>query len=334
MKRFTAWLSRNADGVITLVLSVAMGIIALAHILGTDEINAAILLILALVATTILRDRSQNESVEHKIGDILRKATTTLDQLPDETRLRETEVTIARIRQALDDASMVRVLHGTEVNDALAQARHTTDRWVFKGGTGTYIRAVTLPECVDVARREKRTLHVQLEIIDPTVEEVCRRYADFRRSLSPGPDGTGELWTLDRTRKESFATILAGCWYRQRFTFLTIAVGLSPIMSTYRCDMSSSSLIITQEDPHSPAMMIEAGKPYYRAYSRELLASLDQARMVPIDVARDVPLSDEPTVDETRKLFTGLDIQLPKSFTDRDVSDVIRKAIQPRNPYE
>ena len=41
MKRFTVWLSRNADGVITLVLSIAISIIALVHILGTEEINAA-----------------------------------------------------------------------------------------------------------------------------------------------------------------------------------------------------------------------------------------------------------------------------------------------------
>ena len=34
--------------------------------------------------------------------------------------------------------------------------------------SGTYIRAKTLPECVAAARRERRTLIVRLEIIDPT----------------------------------------------------------------------------------------------------------------------------------------------------------------------
>ena len=81
-------------------------------------------------------------------------------------------------------------------------------------------------------------------------------------------------------------------------------------------------------------MVIDAGKPYYRSYSQELLASLEQTKQVPITMARDVPLGDEPTVDETRKLFTRLNVQLPRSFGDRDVSDIIRKAIQPKNPYE
>ncbi len=333
MKRFTAWLAENADGVIALVLSAAVGILAFADIVGSQDVNAAILLILALVAATVLRDRAHNEAAERQVHGVLANATAALARMPDPGRVEDIERTIARIRQTLDDMSTVRVLHGNEVSEAFAQARRNTDRWVFKGGTGTYVRAVTLPECVDIARREKRTLHVQLEIIDPTDEQVCQLYADYRRSLSPGPDSTGELWTLDRTRKESFATILASCWYRQRFTFLTIAVGLSPIMSTFRWDMSSACLVITQEDPGRPAMVIDAGKPYYRSYSQELLASLEQAKQVPITLARDVPLGDEPTVDEARKLFTRLSLQLPRSFADRDISDIIRKAIQPKNPY-
>ena len=254
MKRFTAWLAENADGVIALVLSAAIGILAFADIVGSQDVNAAILLILALVAATVLRDRVHNEAEERQVRGVLNNAAAALARMPDPGRVEDIERTIGRIGQTLDDMSMVRVLHGKEVSEAFAQARRSTDRWVFKGGTGTYVRAVTLPECVDIARREKRTLHVQLEIIDPTDEQVCQRYADYRRSLSPGPDSTGELWTLDRTRKESFATILASCWYRQRFTFLTIAVGLSATMSTFRWDMSSGCLVITQEDP--------AGRPW------------------------------------------------------------------------
>ncbi len=334
MKRVTAWLAENADGVIALVLSVAVGILGFADIVGSQDVNAAILLILALVAATVLRDRARDEAAQRQVQGVLANATAALARMPDPGRVEDIEHTIARIRQTLDDMSTVRVLHGKEVSETFAQARRSTDRWVFRGGTGTYVRAVTLPECVDIARREKRTLHVQLEIIDPTDQQVCQRYADYRHSLAPGPDSTGELWTLDRTRKESFATILASCWYRQRFTFLTITVGLSQIMSTFRWDMSSGCLVITQEDPGRPAMVIEASKPYYRSYSQELLASLEQTRQVPISLARDIPLGDEPTVNETRKLFTRLNVQLPRSFADRDVSDIIRKAIQPKNPYE
>jgi hypothetical protein len=139
---------------------------------------------------------------------------------------------------------------------------------------------------------------------------------------------------VDRTRKEAYATVLAACWYQRRFSFLTIEVGLSSMMTTFRWDMTPHRLIITQEDPHFPAMMLEPGKYYYEIYSRELMASMRQSRRVPIDGIDHVELSVEPTVDETRKLFSELDLPLPRAFTDRNVAEIVSKAIQAKNLYQ
>lgn len=296
MARFTRWLRRNADAVLALLVSVVVGVLAVLDVLGTDQVDAAILLVLALLAATILRDRRS-------------------------------------AAQALTSASAVRLLSGLEVSQEHAEARRATEQWIFKGGTGTYLRAVTLKECIENARREKRLLRVQLEIIDPTDDALCKAYAQFRSSLAPGPDGTGEAWTLERTRKESFATILAACWYRQHFDFLSIEVGLSRIMTTFRWDLSSRCVLMTQEDPAAQALMFEKGKPYYDAYSRELVASFKQAQQVHIDKASELQLSDEPTIEETRELFTLLELELPYSFIDRDITDLIRKALRAKNPY-
>jgi hypothetical protein len=301
MASFTRWLSRNADGVLALLLAATVGFLAVldvfgTNVLGTDTINAAILLVLALLAATLLKDRRSAE-------------------------------------KALTDTTTARQLRGAEVAQELAGARHHTDQWIFKGGTGTYLRAVTLKECVENARRDKRPLRMQLEIIDPTNEALCKAYAHFRSSLTPGPDGTGELWTFERARKEAFATILAACWYRQRFTFLTIDVGLSSVMTTFRWDLSSRCVIMTQEDGAGTSLMFDRDKPYYRAYSRELMASFNQAHRVHLDHASDLVLSEEPTVDETRKLFSMLTLELPRSYTDRDVAELIGKALRAKNPY-
>jgi hypothetical protein len=301
MARFVRWLRGNAEAVLALLVALTIGVLHLFDVfndaLGPQVIGGATLLVLGLIAVALLRDR--NIAVK-----------------------------------ALGEASAVRVLYGHQVGVAHAEARRGTEQWIFKGGTGTYLRAVTLPECVANARREKRPLRVQLEIIDPTDEELCKAYAQFRSSLTPGPDGTGEPWTPQRTRKESFATILAACWYRQRFTFLTVEVGLSRTMTTFRWDQSSRYVIMTQEDPAGPALLFDRDKPYYQAYSRELVASFKQARRVRIDKADDLPLSDEPTVDEARKLFLTVGLELPGSFTDRDVTDLIRRSLQARNPYQ
>ena len=332
MARLAAWLRKYADSALALVLAVGVGVLALASIVGTNDIDGAILLTLALVATSALRNRAREEAMDNQLHDVLQTTEGMLTRLP--ARLDELEKTVESTRRALTENSYIRVLHGAEVGQALEDARRNTDRWVFKGGTGTFLRAVTLPECIEVARRRKHTMHVQLEIIDPTDEKLCGAYAQFRRSLSDQPDSTGEIWTTDRTRKESYATVLAACWYRQRYSFVTIEVGLSSVMTTFRWDMTPHRLIITQEDPHFPAMMLEPGKYYYEIYSRELMASLRQSRPVPISKLDHTTLSDEPTVDEGRKLFTELDLPIPRAFTDRDVAEIIGKALQAKNPYQ
>jgi hypothetical protein len=128
--------------------------------------------------------------------------------------------------------------------------------------------------------------------------------------------------------------VLSACWYRQRFRLLDIDIGLSAAMSTLRWDLSASRVIITQENPQGAAMVTDRGRFYYDWCSTELLTSLDQARRVPIEQARTAPLSDEPTVEEVRKLFEELGLDLPRAFSDRDVVDIIRKALRAKNPYE
>jgi hypothetical protein len=335
VKRLAAWLKENADAAIALVVAIVIGLLILADIVHGDQyVNAAILIVLALLATTLLRDRIRTDADERRADEVTNRTLELLDRMPDGVQIAELQQTVESARKAMDNASMVRVVSGEETGHELALARRDTDRWLFKGGTGTYLRAVTLPECVAIARREKRTFKLQVEIIDPTDERVCRRYAEYRRSLSPQPDGTGETWTIDRTRKESFATIVAACWYRQRFTFLTAVLGLSSSMTTFRWDMSARCVIVTQEDPAFPALIAEAGRPYYRACDRELQTSLEQARQVPVDRAREVELSDEPTIEETRRLLRVVGLELPHAYGDEEVSDIIRKAIKAPNPYE
>ncbi|WP_431971696.1 hypothetical protein [Nocardia sp. bgisy134] len=296
MARLLSWLRNNIDGVVALLLALVVGILAVLDLIDVDQVNAVVLLVLGLLATTLLRDRHLSA-------------------------------------QAVRDASSVRLLYGPEIGHAHTLARRDTEQWIFKGGTGTYIRAVTLRACVENARREQRPLRMQLEILDPTNEPLCKTYAQFRSSLTPEADRTGELWTTERTRKEAFATVLAACWYRQRFTFLTIDVGLSSVMTTFRWDLSSSCVIVTQDNPNTPALMFERDKPYYRDFSRELVASFKQTRQVPLSRSEELPLADEPSVDQARALFDALGLSLPTSYTDRDVADVVRRALQPRNPY-
>lgn len=70
------------------------------------------------------------------------------------------------------------MLHGDEISRALADARAEAREWIFRGGTATFARAVALPECVRVARQNRRVLSVRLEILDPTNAGLCERYTN------------------------------------------------------------------------------------------------------------------------------------------------------------
>jgi hypothetical protein len=336
LKRVAPWAVQNADVAIALLLAVVVGVLGILpeDMYGPDGakvqtqlVSAATLVILALVATALLRDRARQAPMEAATTDVLGRLPARLE------RLEQIESMVVSTRKALDSLQLVRVLGSShEIAQAHAEAREGTTRWSFKGGTGTYLRAVTLPACVAAGRRDKRHLTVRIEVIDPSDPDLCEAYAHYRRSLSDVPDGTGEHWTTDRVRKESYATILAAFWHRQRYGLLDIGVGLSPVMTTFRWDLSSSRLIMTVEDPNR-AMTALAGTFYYENCDTELRLSFEQARRVPLERYRDVPLGDEPTIEEVQDLFARIDMPLPKAYDGRDVVDIARKALRAVDPY-
>lgn len=302
-----AWALRNLDGVLALAVALIVGLLdILDDSLDDNIVSGATLLVLAGLVFGLLTERRR------RITDI-RAATAGTDS-------------------ALQDLAMVRSLSGDKLESALARARQNTDRWIFKGGTGTYLRAVTLPVCVGEARSRRRGLTVKIDIINPADEQVCAAYARFRQNfanrqavLPPGD------WTTDRTRKEAYATVLAACWYRQRLDSLDIEVCLSSVVTTLRFDLSASCLIITQDDPSRVSLLVARDRPLYDYYATELHQSREQA--APVSLRGTVPLGEEPTVDEVRRLFDGLALPLPATYTDADVSEITGKALHAENPY-
>lgn len=334
MGRIGGWLGRYAESLISLAIAFVVALLNLVDVLDIDAVNSSILLVLALLATAVLRDRSHNEAVEGALSTTQRRLEEVLTPLTDQVgRLMEVGNTVELARESLDETRLIRVISGVEVTNALAEARADTSEWMFKGGTGTYIRAVTLPQCVEAARRGRRELKMSVEIIDPTNRVACERYARFRRDMSPGPDGTGEEWSFRRTRNEAYAMILAAAWYEQRFNLLDIDVRLSSVMTTFRWDLSSNSLIITQDDPGAASTLIRRGGRQYDSWRTELRKSLDQARRVPMELADQAPLSEEPRPVEARALLECLAVPLPAGLPDNEVDDIITRAIRARNPY-
>ena len=315
VRALISWIVKYGDESVAILLILIMVVLAWADVVGQTYISNTILLVLAAITAGNLRDRFAAESMRRDLQAALSEHSD-------------------RLWGALAQSAEIQVLTGAQVGAELAAAREGTGFWRFRGGTGTFLRAVTLPECVRDARSSRRRLTVRIEIIDPCNPELCARYANFRNTLTTHPDAGGEEWTEERTRKEAYSTILAACWYQRRYALLDIAVSVSERMTTFRWDMSSRAVLLTQEDAAGQALLFTADKTYYRYWDVELGFSFAQARSVPLAAAAQVPLGEEPSVDEVISMFEALECPLPRSYEPRDVSDIIAKALQARNPYE
>ncbi|GIH25666.1 hypothetical protein Aph01nite_39760 [Acrocarpospora phusangensis] len=322
--RILGRLANEADAVLALGIAVVVGILGITSVASEAVTGNAVLVTLGVLSLSILRDRWRRAEMTEEIVETLRG----MDGVAAE--MARANTVLAQATVALGEQSLAQIRSRREsVAEELARARENTGRWLFRGGTGTYIRAVTLPELIRRARLERRPLNVRLEILDPTDLTVCDRYARFRRSVSELPDGTGEIWTTERTQLESYATIFAACWYQAMYSLLDVRIGLATTMGIFRCDMSDDRLVITQDD--GPAMVVPRQSFLYASYETELRTSLDQARPVHLDKADGIALSAEPTVDEVLRLFDALDVPLVVSHDL--IPQIVAKAIRPKNPY-
>ncbi|WP_234430829.1 hypothetical protein [Streptomyces sp. NRRL F-4489] len=302
-----AWVIRNLDGVIAVGLGLTIGLMDVFGELISDKVSSgATLLVLGTLAVGSLTERMRRKS--------------------------DIQEAVADTRRALEDLAMVRSLTGDQVGDALERARAQTNLWYFKGGTGTYLRAVTLPRCVEAATRQRTQLSVKIDIINPADEQTCAAYARFRQTFARRRnDDAADAWTADRTRKEAYATVLAACWFRQRLDTLEISVHLSSGVPTLRFDLSESCLVITQDDPNRVNLLVARDQPLYDYYVTELHQSREQATA--LDLRGAGPLGDAPTVDEVRAAFDGVGLPLPSVFSDADVAEIVEKALHAEDPY-
>jgi hypothetical protein len=307
LDRAVSWALKNLDLIIVVVIATAVGLLDIfSDVLPDDVVSGTILLILGALA----------------VGS-------SLERLRQPASIQEA---LAGTRRALDDQAMVSSLIGAEVGEALRDARQHTNRWYFKGGTGTYLRAVTLPSCVNAAKVQRSQLNIKIDIVNPGDERACAAYARFRQMFA-GQLNSAEaaLWTTNRVRKEAYATVLAACCYRQQLATLEIAVHLSSVVSTLRYDLSETCLVITQDDRSRMNLLVRRGQPLYDYYVTELHQSREQA--MELDLRLAPPLAPEPTVDEVRLLFDELRLPLPRTFTDSDIGEITMKALHAEDPY-
>ncbi|MXG26519.1 hypothetical protein [Streptomyces sp. YIM 132580] len=306
LERLLNWIAQNFELLLAVLGAVTVGVMDLfGDALGDDATAAATVLVLGAIAAGSLRQRARADHLAHAVEGIQR---------------------------AFEGMEMVRTLTGSEIGAELRTARERGGSWEFKGGTGTYLRAVTLPECVDRARRNRSNFTFSIEVVDPADARACAAYASFRRLYARQQNSSApETWTPERTSNESYATVLAAGWHLQRFPGMTVHLYLSSTAPTLRFDVSPSRLIITQDDPAQPGLLVTENHPLYRYYGVELRQSRSQARDIELSQAR--ALDNDPTADQARAFFESVGLALPTSYSDGAVREIVDKALRAENPY-
>jgi len=329
MRRISRWLNENADPLAALVAALALCFLDVFGVVSLGFALNGLLTVLALMAVAILRDRWFRdrfrvalESATERFNTSLTSVDASLSELSGRLATVEAiEATLVDARQVLRSVAAVETVTNADITRELAQARLNPGFWYFKGGTGAFMRDVTLPQCVEGRPSD---LEVTIEIIDPTELALCVRCARSQATYSATRDDDPRSWTVERVRNEVYATVLAACGYRERFPFLRIRLGLSATMSTFRWDMSAEVLLITQDDARVPGQLIRRSSHLYALYQSELRRSLDQATPVPLRLADGV-LGPTPTAEEVRRVFRLLGFP-PDHFTDAAVEAIMEKA--------
>lgn len=312
LKRAFLRLADNADAVIALGLAIVASVLGILRAVPDYVIGNVTVLTLATVAFILLRDRNRQVKAARKI---------------------ERSVTNANVK-LLSHLKTVKILEGDDITRALAEARSQTEKLVFKGATGTFTRAVALPECLKAAGGKHRTLEACIEIFDPGNAQLLEGYVGLYKSFATELNDPLNGWSVDGTRREILATILAACWHKERHQNLDIEVYLSPALTTFRWDLTTTSLIITQVGPEFPAIYFGREDPYYEHWKTELRASTQASKKLQLDTVKPMRLGIRPETGTVRKLFAQLGVPVPESYDDADVEDVIKLALDESNPYQ
>jgi hypothetical protein len=339
MQKPLDWTKANIETAIALTLASVVSVLGLVDAAPSEMIENAVLLTLAVFAFALLRERWRRDNAENQIADLAQEANSKLDELKQligdiatvKTTIATVETTINQVNKMVSDLSAVRVLTGKAIEAALHEAMRDTSIWIFKGGTGTFTRQVTLPNCVQNALHHRRELRAYIEILDPSDLSLCEQYVRLYQALAESPADNEMSWDADGTRRELYATVLAACWYRKRYRPLVqVEIRLSQAISTLRWDLSSHSIIVTQRGPRFPALIIEEkeNKIHYDSWKTELQTGFGQCRPVPLEQAEQLPLSEPPTTSEARDMFDAIGLSLPAEYDEQSVSEIIQNAFR------
>lgn len=221
-----------------------------------------------------------------------------------------------------------KIVEPTRIQVELSKGRISTDFWYFTGGTGIFTRAVTLPELAKQARLANKPIEIKLQIIDPLNIDICLKYAEYRRGLNTASNQP-QLWNFRYVRNQSFATIVKSIIISSQEPLIDISIRLKNHFSLFRVDASSSSVIVTKEDPREVAFVFYRNSTSFNSYCHEFKETNKQAKPVK-DLSTDIRLEDLD-IDKVSQILEGVD--LLSDISQNDLKFILKLVKDSKNPY-
>ena len=150
-------------------------------------------------------------------------------------------------------------LMSAEISDEIVNmSDDATDYW-FLGRSGSYFRAKVLPKLEAAALKDHR--HISVRIVLPNFDAQTNRitYLKIKQSL-------GEPARETTLAANVVATIAAAVVASARNNYLTIRIGLSATVPVLRHDISSKAALLTRDAKGLPAVLVNAGNPYFEMF--------------------------------------------------------------------
>ena len=332
MINILARVREHLDTIAVLFLAILFSALGFIHLASGEALANGILATLAVLSFSFIRERLRREIAEQALNANLSALQFGLRDFPEQLgRIGDVSRHVEALRTELNGSAEMQKLAEPAIADTFAEARRDARQWMYRGGTGTYLRSVTLPALAAATRTSGRLIFLNIQVIDPRNDKLCADYARHRYSADVWPDSESP-WTRELVRDAVYATILAACWHRQHFGMLRIRLGVVPTWSSFRYDMAPSCLMITVRDREMPAYRVPAGKLLYEYWETELRISADQAEGVALDQAP--ALSWVPTCDEALGVLAALGMPLNRT-DDESVQAIIDKALyRGATPYD
>lgn len=203
----------------------------------------------------------------------------------------------------------------------LRGAARETSRWRHRSATGAELRSCVLPELSAAALASRRTVRLQVQLLDPGDESAWRRYQDWAR---PGvdPDAQRQL------QIEIYATVLAVCLQRKANRRLLPRIRFSAFAAARQLDLTDDQLFLTEPGRPERAVPASLREQSYERYEREFDDGWSQAK--PTDLKLQAvdwsPLDDGGSIARYKILNLFRELALPTpAFTGGELDAIVER---------